>query len=109
MGGSQSSRKLTISNDDPANVIRVSDSVVQRFRGDKTDGKSEGNLHQVIICNVCCYSGKQSCASAATGGHGSAGPRGGPHATSGPRSSVPGLSARRARSNLSANPTGEGS
>lgn len=39
MGGSQSTRKLTISNDDPSNVIRVSDSVVQRFRGEKTDGK----------------------------------------------------------------------
>lgn len=42
MGSSQSSRKLTLSNDDPASVIRVSDSVVQRFRGqEKTDGRSD--------------------------------------------------------------------
>lgn len=39
MGGSQSTRKLTIPNNDPANVIKVSDSVVQRFRGE-----AEGNL-----------------------------------------------------------------
>lgn len=33
MGGQQSTRKLTIDNDDPANVIKVSDSVVDRLRG----------------------------------------------------------------------------
>lgn len=34
MGGSQSTRKLTIPNNDPTNVIKVSDSVVQRFKGE---------------------------------------------------------------------------
>lgn len=45
MGGQHSSRKLTISNDDPANVIRVSDSVVQRFRGEKTEGLFNNNRY----------------------------------------------------------------
>lgn len=34
MGGQQSTRKLTISNNDPTNVIKVSDAVVQRFKGE---------------------------------------------------------------------------
>lgn len=32
MGGSQSSRRISIDNDDPGNVIKVSESVVQRLK-----------------------------------------------------------------------------
>lgn len=39
MGGQQSTRKLTIDNDDPTNVIKVSEAVVERLKG-----KSEGNI-----------------------------------------------------------------
>lgn len=33
MGGNQSSRKITIENDDPTNVVQVSNDVVQRLKG----------------------------------------------------------------------------
>lgn len=33
MGASQSARKITIENDDAANVIKISDSLVDRLRG----------------------------------------------------------------------------
>lgn len=33
MGAQQSARKISIENDEPANVIKISDSLVDRLRG----------------------------------------------------------------------------
>lgn len=38
MGGTQSTRNLTIDNDDPTNVIKVTDSVIERLKG-RNEGK----------------------------------------------------------------------
>lgn len=44
MGGSQSSRKLTVSNDDPTSVIKVSDGVIKRLKGRVEDDSSRQGI-----------------------------------------------------------------
>ncbi|XP_075216759.1 coiled-coil-helix-coiled-coil-helix domain containing 3 [Lycorma delicatula] len=42
MGGQQSARRITIDNDEPYNVIKVSEEVVERFKG-AVDGNAKPN------------------------------------------------------------------